>query len=309
MTYTNLARRSNRLPHWLRRRIPTVTECSRIEKTIHKYRLHTICREALCPNRAECYRKGKATFIILGDVCTRGCSFCSVRKGVPGPPDDAEIRNIAAASYELGLRHVIVTSVTRDDLRDGGSRHYASVISTLKTLDPAPTVEVLVPDFAGNEAALEIVLKAGPDILSHNMETVPRLYADYRRGADYDRSLRLLENAKRHGKEVMTKSALILGLGEKREEVIGVFKDLRRAGCDFLAVGQYLRPGIEQVPVRNYIAPEDFADLEREAYSQGFLHVAAGPLVRSSFQEIRLDDFGGDRSVTGDTSDARRNVI
>jgi lipoic acid synthetase len=308
MTYTIKSRRSNRLPNWLRRRIPTLPECSRIERAINKHNLHTICREALCPNRAECYSKGKATFIILGDICTRGCRFCSVKKGVPAPPDGAEIGHIAAAVDELGLRHVVVTSVTRDDLPDGGSGHYASVIGALKGLDPAPTIEILVPDFGGNDGALDSVLKAGPAILSHNMETVPRLYADFRRGADYDRSLRLLERAKRQCKEVMTKSALILGLGENRDEVIEVFADLRMAGCDFLAIGQYLRPGMEQVPVREYIAPEDFEDLERRAYERGFLQVTAGPLVRSSFQEIRLGDFGKDRSDSGYTSDARRNA-
>jgi lipoic acid synthetase len=308
MTYITQDRRSNRLPHWLRRRIPTVTECSRIEKTIKRYHLQTICREALCPNRAECYSKGKATFIILGGVCTRGCRFCAVKKGVPAAPDEEEIRNIPAAAQELGLRHVIVTSVTRDDLPDGGSGHYASVIGALKMLDPAPTIEVLVPDFGGSGAALDVVLGAGPDILSHNMETAPRLYADFRRCADYNQSLRLLERVKRQHEEVMTKSALILGLGENRDEVVEVFKDLRRAGCDFLAVGQYLRPGMEQVPVREYITPEDFADLERDAYALGFLHVTAGPLVRSSFQEIRLGDFSENRFITGDTSVARRNV-
>ena len=309
MTYKTESRRSERLPAWLRRRIPSVSECSRVERIIKKYHLHTICHEALCPNRAECYSKGKVTFNVLGDICTRGCRFCSVSKGAPAPPDLGEAIGVARAAGELGLGHVIVTSVTRDDLPDGGSGHYAAVIGELMALEPRPAIEVLVPDFNGNEAALRTVLEAGPDILSHNVETVPRLYGDLRRGADYGRSLSLLEIAKSEYEEVMTKSALILGLGESREEVLGVFRDLRNVGCDFLAVGQYLRPGMEQVPVHEYIAPRDFRELEEEAYGMGFLQVTAGPLVRSSYQEIRLGDYGKDRSVTCDTRDARRNVI
>lgn len=309
MTYKTESRRSDRLPHWLRRRIPSISECSRVERTIRKYDLHTICHEALCPNRSECYSKGKVTFNILGDVCTRECRFCAVSKGVPLPPDHREVAHVAMAASELGLGHVIVTSVTRDDLPDGGSGHYAAIVRELRALEPRPTVELLVPDFGGNTAALGAVLETGPDILSHNVETVPRLYEEMRRGARYDRSLLLLERAKTENKEVMTKSALILGLGESREEVIDVFRDLRRAGCDFLAVGQYLRPGMEQVPVHEYIAPRSFKELEEEAYGMGFLQVTAGPLVRSSYQEVRLGEYGRNRSVTCDTRDARRNVI
>ena len=309
MTYRTESRRSDRLPSWLRRRIPSVSECSRVERIIKKYDLHTICHEALCPNRAECYSKGKVTFEILGDVCTRGCRFCSVSKGVPAPPDPREVRHVARAADELGLGHVIVTSVTRDDLPDGGSGHYAAVIRELVALEPRPTIEVLVPDFGGDLAALHTVLAAGPDILSHNIETVPRLYGDLRRGARYDRSLSLLERAKSENEEVMTKSALILGLGESREEILAVFRDLRRAGCDFLAVGQYLRPGMEQVPVQEYIAPRSFQELEDDAYGMGFLQVTAGPLVRSSYQEVRLGETGRNRSVTCHERDARRNVI
>ncbi len=309
MTYRTESRRSDRLPRWLRRRIPSVSECSRVERIIKKYDLHTICREALCPNRAECYSKGKVTFEILGDVCTRGCRFCSVSKGAPAPPDTREARHVAEAAGELGLGHVIVTSVTRDDLPDGGSGQYAAVIRELAELEPKPTIEVLVPDFGGDAASLRTVLGAGPDILSHNIETVPRLYGDLRRGARYDRSLALLERAKIEREEVMTKSAMILGLGESREETLSVFRDLRRAGCDFLAVGQYLRPGMEQVPVQEYIAPLSFQELEEEAYGMGFLQVAAGPLVRSSYQEIRLGETGRNRSGTCHERDAGRNVI
>lgn len=290
MTSSTEFRHSHRLPIWLRRRIPLLNECSRIESVVKTYHLHTVCHEALCPNRAECYSKGKATFIILGNICTRGCRFCSVKKGDPLPPDKREAPRIAQAARELDLNHVIVTSVTRDDLPNGGSGHYASVIRALKELDTSPIVEVLVPDFGGNEEALDTVLAAGPDIVSHNMETVKRLYTEVRRGADYSRSLRLLSLVKRKHEEVMTKSALILGLGETHGEIMEVLRDLREVQCDFLTIGQYLRPGMDQVPVREYIPPERFSILEREAYGMGFLEVTAGPLVRSSYQEIHLID-------------------
>ncbi len=288
MTISTDCARPDRLPFWLRRRIPHVTECSRIEQVVGKYKLHTVCREALCPNRAECYSRGKVTFIILGDVCTRECRFCSVKKGMPLPPDGKEAENIAGAAGELDLGHVIVTSVTRDDLPDGGSGHYAAVIRALKQREPAPAIEVLIPDFSGSERALETVLHAGPHILSHNMETVKRLYRTLRRGAYYDRSLQLLKMAKEIEGEVMTKSALILGFGETLDEVIEAFRDLRRVGCDYLAVGQYLRPGVEQVPVVEYIPPETFSDIGKIAREMGFLEVASGPLVRSSYQENSL---------------------
>lgn len=255
---------------------------------IKHFGLHTICREGLCPNRAECYAKGKVTFMILGDVCTRACRFCSVAKGSPEEPDEREPRRIARAAGELWLRHVVITSVTRDDLADGGSLHFAAVVAALRELAPAPIVEVLVPDFGGDLKALETVVTSGPDILSHNMETVRRLYGTVRGGADYDRSLRLLFDTKKIRKEVMTKSSFILGLGETLDEVIEALVDLRRVGCDFVAIGQYLRPGVDQIPVDEYIPPERFSDLEREAYGMGFLEVTAGPLVRSSYQENSL---------------------
>jgi lipoic acid synthetase len=270
----------------LRRRIPLLSECTHIESTVKKHRLHTICREALCPNRAECYSRGKATFIILGDVCTRGCGFCSVNKGVPGPPDPLEPDRVAAAAAELGLRYVIVTSVTRDDLPDGGSAHYAAVIEALRLLDPKPVIEVLVPDFRGSIEALQTVLEAGPDVLAHNMETVRRLYRAMRRGADYERSLRMLDMTKQLSKEVMTKTSFILGMGETADEVIDAFVDVREAGCDVLALGQYLRPGLDQVPVCEYVPPERFSWLADRARKLGFAEVSAGPLVRSSYHEI-----------------------
>lgn len=264
-------------------------ECGPVESVVRRNKLHTVCREALCPNRAECYSRRKATFIILGNICTRGCRFCSVTWGEPLPPDADEPARLARAASELGLRHVIVTSVTRDDLADGGAGQFASAIGALKSLPDAPVVEVLVPDFGGSVAALATVLDEGPDILSHNIETVRRLYGDVRRGADYDRSLFILMEAKRIREEVMTKSALMLGLGETTEEVLGSFRDLRRSSVDFLAVGQYLCPGMDKVPVKEYIPPERFAWFEKEALGLGFRDAASGPLVRSSYQENRLD--------------------
>jgi len=289
MTVSTKARRSTSLPGWLQRRIPLLGECGPIESIVRGNNLHTVCREALCPNRAECYARRKATFLILGGICTRGCRFCAVSKGEPDAPDPDEPIRLAKAAGEMGLRQVVVTSVTRDDLSDGGAAAFARTVRELKRLECAPIIEVLIPDFGGSFKALATVLEAGPDILSHNIETVRRLYRTVRRGADYERSLSILSEAKRIHEEVMTKSALILGLGETAEEVLRAFRDLRRASVDYLAVGQYLRPGMGQVPVREYIPPERFAWFKDEALRIGFREVAAGPLVRSSYQEIRLD--------------------
>jgi lipoic acid synthetase len=281
MTVSTKSPRSTSLPGWLQRRIPLLSECGPVESVVRTHTLNTVCHEALCPNRAECYSRRKTTFLILGDICTRGCRFCAVSTGKPRPADPDEPLRLAKAASELGLRHVIVTSVTRDDLPDGGASVFARTVRELRLLANAPIVEVLIPDFGGNLEALETVLDAGPDILGHNIETVRRLYGTVRRGADYDRSLTVLSEAKRIRKEVMTKSALILGLGETEAEVLRAFRDLRRASVDYCAVGQYLRPGMGQVPVEEYIPPERFAWLEREALRLGFREAAAGPLVRS----------------------------
>jgi lipoic acid synthetase len=289
MTVSTGTRRSNGLPYWLRRGIPRLHECSPIESVVRRHRLHTVCREALCPNRADCYARRKATFIILGDVCTRGCSFCSVSKGSPAPPDPGEPVRIAYATAELGLAYVVVTSVTRDDLPDGGAGHFAATVRALKALETDPVIELLIPDFGGDRRAVETILAEGPDVLCHNLETVRRLYGDVRRGADYERSLRMLEEAKRAHGEVMTKSAIMLGLGETEAEVVEAFRDLRQASCDLLAIGQYLRPGLDQVPVREYVTPDRFSWFAGEAYRLGFREVAAGPLVRSSYAESRVD--------------------
>jgi lipoic acid synthetase len=292
MTCSTGTRRSERLPSWLRRAIPLLADSSRIEGAVRRNDLRTICREGLCPNRAECYAKGKVTFMMLGEVCTRGCGFCSVAKGVPGRPDPGEPARIAAAASELGLTHVIVTSVTRDDLPDGGAGAFASVTRELRALDPVPVVEVLVPDFGGSIAAVETVAAAAPDIVGHNVETVRRLYPSVRRGADYGRSLGLLAAVRRFKRDVRTKSALMLGLGETTDEVLAALSDLREARVDFVALGQYLRPGLGQTPVREYVAPAAFDHLAERAREMGFVEVTAGPLVRSSYQENRVPARG-----------------
>jgi len=289
MTVSTELRRSARLPRWLQRRIPLLGECGPVESIVRGNNLHTVCGEALCPNRAECYSRHKVTFLILGGVCTRGCAFCALMRGTPEPIDPDEAARIAKAAQEMGLAHVIVTSVTRDDLPDGGSGLFADTVRALKGLENPPVVEVLIPDFGGSFESLAEVLEAGPEILSHNIETVRRLYDTVRRGAGYERSLAVLSEAKRLRGEVMTKSSLMLGLGETTEEVVASFRDLRRSSVDYLAIGQYLRPGMEQVPVRHYVSPERFAWFEEEALRLGFREVAAGPLVRSSYQEVRLD--------------------
>lgn len=288
MVVSTKSRRSARLPSWLQRRIPVLGECSPIESVVRGNNLHTVCREALCPNRTECYSKRRATFLILGGVCTRGCRFCAIGRGKPFPPDPDEPMRIVQSVALMNLENVVVTSVTRDDLADGGAGAFAETVRSLKRLSKPPVVEVLVPDFGGSLESLATVLAAGPEIYAHNIETVRRLYAKARRGADYDRSLFLLSEAKRIRPEVITKSSLILGLGETTEEVLEAFRDLRRSSVDCLTVGQYLRPGMKQLPVRSYVPPERFDRFRDEALSLGFRDVAAGPLVRSSYQDVRL---------------------
>lgn len=249
-------------------------------------RLHlpTVCDSAHCPNRGECFSHHTATFLILGEVCTRGCAFCAVKKGRPSEPDMDEPRRLAQAVAELGLRHVVITSVTRDDLQDGGAAHYARVVETLRQHCPGVRAELLVPDFAGSREALAVVLASQPDILAHNLETVPRLYPEVRRGAGYGRSLKVLEQAKQVFPKIVTKSGLMLGLGEDSREIGQVLQDLRHVNCDMLTLGQYLSPSLHHVPVARYVGPEEFASWQRQVLDLGFKSVAAGPLVRSSYK-------------------------
>jgi lipoic acid synthetase len=249
-------------------------------------RLHllTVCDSARCPNRGECFSHHTATFLILGEVCTRGCAFCAVSKGKPAPVAADEPRRLARAVTELSLGHVVITSVTRDDLPDGGAAHYARVVAALRQHCPGVRVELLVPDFAGSREALATVLASGPDILAHNLETVPRLYPEVRRGADYRRSLKVLEQAKELSPKIITKSGLMLGLGEESPEIEAVLRDLRQVACDMLTLGQYLSPSLHHVPVARYVDPDEFASRQRQALDLGFKSVAAGPLVRSSYK-------------------------
>jgi lipoic acid synthetase len=249
-------------------------------------RLHlpTVCESARCPNRGECFSHHTATFLILGEVCTRGCAFCAVSKGKPAPVEADEPQRLAQAVAELGLRHVVITSVTRDDLPDGGAAHFARVVEALRQRCPGVRIELLVPDFQGSREALTTVLASGPDILAHNLETVPRLYPEVRRGADYGRSLKVLEQTKQLSPKIITKSGLMLGLGEESPEISAVLRDLRQVACDMLTIGQYLSPSLHHVPVARYVNPDEFASWQRQALELGFKSVAAGALVRSSYK-------------------------
>ncbi|MBM4293506.1 MAG: lipoyl synthase [Deltaproteobacteria bacterium] len=251
---------------------------------LDRLNLPTVCESARCPNRGECFSQHTATFLILGDVCTRGCAFCAVKKGKPLPLQVDEPQRLAEAVSELGLRHVVITSVTRDDLPDGGATHYARVIAALREHCPGVRVELLAPDFAGSKKALEMVLAAGPEILAHNLETAPRLYPQVRRGADYRRSLKVLQQAKQLFTRIITKSGLMLGLGEESAEIDEVLKDLRAVDCDMLTLGQYLSPSLHHVPAARYVNPEEFDGWRRRALALGFKSVAAGALVRSSYK-------------------------
>ena len=246
-------------------------------------KLHTVCEEARCPNIGECWNHKTATFLILGDTCTRGCRFCAISKGKPNALNPAEPLQVAQTVKELGLSHIVVTSVDRDDLPDGGSQHFAQTVAWLKTLNPGIRVEVLIPDFRGDRAALETVVGSGIDILNHNIETVPRLYRKVRPGALYRRSLDLLHAAKDMRLEILTKSGLMLGVGESLEEVMATLRDLRDVGCDIVTLGQYLQPSTRQLAVSRYVTPAEFDTLGRDARELGFRHVEAGPLVRSSY--------------------------
>lgn len=272
------------LPSWIKRRFPPQEEWERVQRLLQTLALHTVCESAHCPNLGECFRRGTATFLILGNVCTRSCRFCAVGKGIPLSPDPEEPERVAEAAKRLCLKHVVVTSVTRDDLPDGGAGHFAATILAIRKALPQATVEVLVPDFQGSEEALDTVLAARPEVLNHNVETVPRLYPLVRPQADYARSLRLLERAKEKAPDILTKSGLMVGLGETRKEVEEVLRDLRKARCDIVTIGQYLRPSVHHLPVASYVPPEEFEYYREYALRLGFSGVASGPFVRSSYK-------------------------
>jgi lipoic acid synthetase len=277
---------AGRLPQWFKIRLFANNRAADVRSLIRASELHTVCRSAACPNQTECWNAGTATFLILGNVCTRGCRFCNVTKGTPGGLDWDEPDRLADAVAALNLKYAVVTSVTRDDLIDGGAGIFAETIRAIRFKAPGCRVEVLIPDFQGSEAALMTVLEAKPDVLNHNLETVPSLYSRVRPGADYNRSLRLLEHAGACG--TVIKTGLMLGLGERREEIMEVFQDLRKINCSILTLGQYLRPSKEHLPVEKYYHPDEFAELKNQALDLGFRHVAAGPLVRSSYHAEKL---------------------
>jgi len=270
-----------RKPHWLQKKISPGAH-GEMEGLLKELRLETVCQQAHCPNITECFSKSQATFLILGRICTRLCSFCSVSKETPHAADPDEPANVARAVQRLKLAHVVVTSPTRDDLPDGGAAHYAATVRAIRTASPGTAVELLIPDFGGNEVSLVTVLESQPDILGHNLETVPRLYF-IRSGADYGRSLEVLARAHRLAPQVKTKSGLMLGLGEEEAELFAVLQDLRDAGCSYLSLGQYLAPSRQHYPVQRYVEPEIFERYREKALAMGFLHVESAPYVRSSY--------------------------
>lgn len=274
---------ARRHPEWIKVRAPSGEAFSETKRLVKDLRLHTVCEEAHCPNVGECWGHKTATFMLLGDVCTRNCGFCAVAHGRPGTVDPEEPRRVAEGAVRLGLRHVVVTSVDRDDLPDGGAGHFAQTARAIKERMPECTVEVLVPDFQGDPAAIDTVVDAPIDIFNHNTETVPRLYKRVRPGAKYDVSLGLLRRAKERRPGLLTKTGLMLGLGEEHDELLAVFTDIAAVGCDILTIGQYLRPSASHLPVERYVSPAEFAALRVEARRFGFRHVDAAPLVRSSY--------------------------
>ena len=271
-----------RRPHWLKAKIPGGENYARLKNLIDTQRLHTVCEEARCPNMGECWNSGTATFMILGDICTRSCGFCAVKTGRPDYGLDwDEPRRVAEAVQRMRLRHAVITSVNRDERSDGGAPIFAETIRLIRELLPGCSVEVLIPDFKGSEEALGIVLEARPDILNHNLETVPRLYKTVRPQANYTQSLEVLARSKERG--MKTKTGLMLGIGEKTDEVLEVMKDAIKSGCDILTLGQYLQPTKEHLPIDRYVHPDEFLMLKEEGISMGFRHVESGPLVRSSY--------------------------
>ena len=272
-----------RKPDWIRVKAPTSKEYGATRDLMRGLGLNTVCEEAACPNIGECWSKKHATVMILGDTCTRACAFCNVKTGMPRAVDMAEPDNVAEAAAKLGLEHIVITSVDRDDVSDGGASHFAAVITAIRSSTPGCRIEVLIPDFQGSEASLRTVLDAGPDVLNHNTETVPRLYRLARPGGRYPRALELLDRARTIAPHIPTKTGLILGLGEEWDEIVETLHDLRGVGVQVLTIGQYLRPTETHLRMERYYHPDEFAELKRIALDLGFGHVESGPLVRSSY--------------------------
>lgn len=272
-----------RHPDWIKVKAPGNPNYLRLKRLMREKNLHTVCEEARCPNIGECWGNKTATFLILGDTCTRGCRFCAIDKGRPLALDPEEPRNVALVVKDLGLDHIVVTSVNRDDLPDGGAAHFAQTVFWIKQFNPSTRVELLVPDFAGNLQSLETVVNSGIQILNHNIETVPRLYGKVRPGHSYEGSLNLLMAAKKQRPEMLTKSGFMLGVGETTQEVLATLQDLRDNAVDIVTIGQYLQPSTRQLRVERYVTPEEFQEFKAEAELLGFRHVESGPLVRSSY--------------------------
>ncbi len=288
MTTTELKPRP-RLPEWLRIKLPTSDTFSHTRLLLDELKLHTVCESAKCPNHWECWSKGTATFMIAGDRCTRACGFCAVSTAKPLPLEVDEPLRVAEATRRMKLKHVVITAVARDDLKDGGAEHFRLTIESVRQLNPGIVIEVLVPDFLDNDACIEMVLNANPHIYNHNLETVRRLTPSVRHRATYDRSLSVLKKAKdMRGDKIHTKSGIMLGLGEREEEVLQAMQDLRAAKCDILTLGQYLQPSLKHLPVVEFVNPEKFAEYKVRAEAMGFIHVASGPMVRSSYH---ADEF------------------
>jgi lipoic acid synthetase len=284
----DMMNQDGRHPAWLVRPAPGTKAIDHMENKLNGFRLHTVCQSARCPNLGECFNRGIATFMILGDTCTRNCRFCAVEKGTPFKVDPDEPERVAVAAEELGLKYVVITSVTRDDFSDGGSGQFALTIKALRKRLPKACIEVLIPDFKGDEGALQALCNAGPDVLNHNIETVPRLYAVVRPQAEYQRSLKVLKFAVNQG--LPTKSGLMLGLGETEDEIKATLEDLVNTGCRYLTLGQYLAPSKDHVPVARFIPPVEFNEWADAARKLGFVEVASGPLVRSSYHADEMYD-------------------
>ena len=279
-----------RLPKWMRVNLKDAKNITKVDNILNDLKLNTVCKEANCPNRLECFNNKTATFMILGNKCSRNCKFCDVKYGEGQIVDKDEPKKIYEAIEKLGLKHVVITSVTRDDLDDGGAFHFANVVKYIKKNNKDIHIELLIPDLQGNKKALKKILDTKPDVLNHNIETINRLYSKVRPQANYNQSLEVLKNVKEINKNIYTKSGIMVGLGEKESEVIQVFKDLRNVDCDFLTIGQYLQPSKKHYETKKYIKPETFEKYKKEAYKLGFKQVTSGPMVRSSYHASKMLD-------------------
>jgi len=282
---------NERIPNWIRVKIPAAGPMRRVESILQSLSLNTVCTSALCPNRGDCFSRGIATFMILGSICTRNCPFCAVSKGKPNPVDESEPERIAEAVKRLGLKHVVITSVDRDDLVDKGAGHFAATVKAIRRSKPDVTIELLVPDFCGSKDAIDAVLESKPNVINHNLETVRRLHNVMKPRSDYYRSLWLLKYVKEAAPDILTKSGLMVGLGETDEEVLEAMSDIRATGCDVITIGQYLKPPNSRLDVKRYVTPETFARFKEAAKRMGFAYVASAPLVRSSYNAAEVYEY------------------